>query len=671
VSKAPDAALQETLRRAIALIGEGRLDAAQASLEGDGGAALGTAVGQNIRGDIYLKQGRLAEALQAFDMAVRLAPSMPQAHGNRAAVLQEMNRAGEALAAIDRALRLKPDHAPAHFNRGNILRVLHRREEAIRAFDQALRGQPKFIDAMLNRGMVLSDSGRHLQALADFNNILAVQPRHAAALIGRASAFRGLGDYDNALTAISNALAIDPDNIEAVVVHFAILQDAQRYDEALALADRHLLRLPESGRFHTLRALALGKLGRHGEALAAADRAVALAPGDAEARTARTVALCELDRFVEARDEVEIARAAGGEGAAFQQALASVQTGLRDFDAALAAMERSIELEPNLVLAHYNYAFLLLSLRDFRRGFAEHEWRLKMKENVQPRMLSAAPPWRGEGVRGRKLLLYYEQGHGDTIQFTRYVRPLIERGATVTLVVQEALRRLYEANFPGVDVVSRLGARSGFDFQASLMSLAHLFDSTWETVPAAIPYLAADDARVAKWRERLGAGFRIGIVWQGNPKYKRDRTRSFRPHAFGPLAAVPGVRLVSLQTHGPADDLKTLPATMQVETLGEEVVNNPDGFREMAAVMANLDLLVTSDTGPAHLAGALGRPIFVALSDSPDWRWTYEGATTPWYPTMRLFRQETRGDWAGVFERIAAEVAPLAAAVSAGCGASR
>jgi hypothetical protein len=227
--------------------------------------------------------------------------------------------------------------------------------------------------------------------------------------------------------------------------------------------------------------------------------------------------------------------------------------------------------------------------------------------------------------------------------------------------VQEALRRLYEANFPGVDVASRLGARSGFDFQAPLMSLAHLFGSTWETVPATTPYLVADDARRAKWRERLGAGFKVGIVWQGNPKYKSDRTRSFRPHEFAPLAALPGVRLISLQTHGPADALKQLPAGMRVETLGEEVVNNPDGFREMAAVMANLDLLVTSDTGPAHLAGALARPIFVALSHSPDWRWTYEGETTPWYPTMRLFRQETPGDWPGVFARIAAEVARLAA----------
>jgi hypothetical protein len=169
-----------------------------------------------------------------------------------------------------------------------------------------------------------------------------------------------------------------------------------------------------------------------------------------------------------------------------------------------------------------------------------------------------------------------------------------------------------------------------------------------------VPYLVADDARVRKWRERLGDGYRIGINWQGNPKYPSDRLRSIPLAAFAPLAAIEGVRLISLQAQHGLDQLASLPPSMTVETLGEEIVANPDGFRDMAAVMANLDLLVTSDSAPAHLAGAMGRPVWVALRDRPDWRWLIEGSESPWYPTMRLFRQRRRGDWAGVFAEIAA-----------------
>ncbi|MCR4282694.1 MAG: hypothetical protein NUV72_06680, partial [Bauldia sp.] len=274
-----------------------------------------------------------------------------------------------------------------------------------------------------------------------------------------------------------------------------------------------------------------------------------------------------------------------------------------------------------------------------------------------------APLWRGENLEGTKLLVYAEQGHGDTIQFTRYLPEIAERGGTLTLLVQEPLRRLYEANFPGIDVTRSLGMRSGFDYQISLMSLPFVFGTTLETIPQNVPYLHADPARAEKWRERIGVdGFRVGIAWQGNPTYGRDRDRSIRVGEFAPLTAVNGVRLISLQWSGGAEQLKSLPGGMRVETLGEEIENNPDGFREVAAVMANLDLLIMSDTGPAHLAGALGRPVWVALNDRPDWRWMRQGSASPWYPTMRLFRQKTTGDWPGVFAEMAEELRRLVAA---------
>ena len=265
-----------------------------------------------------------------------------------------------------------------------------------------------------------------------------------------------------------------------------------------------------------------------------------------------------------------------------------------------------------------------------------------------------APLWNGE--EGGKVLLYSEQGAGDTIQFVRYAPLVAGLGGRVSMVVHESLRRLFAANFPDMDVSDDIGMRSGFDYQAPLMSLPHIFGTHSEAaIPHDVPYLTADPERVAKWGARLGGeGFKIGISWQGNSDYPSDQFRSIPLRCFAPLADVPGVRLISVQALWGLDQLQDLPAGMAVETLGEELVNNPDGFREMAAVIANLDLMIVSDSAPAHLAGALGRPVWVGLGKHPDWRWLTERTDSPWYPTMRLFRQSVRGDWAGVFAEIAA-----------------
>jgi hypothetical protein len=222
--------------------------------------------------------------------------------------------------------------------------------------------------------------------------------------------------------------------------------------------------------------------------------------------------------------------------------------------------------------------------------------------------------------------------------------------------LQPPLQAVARRALPGVDIADSVGLRSGFDYQISLMSLPHVLKTTAETLPGEVPYLAAEPAYVAKWRERLGAdGFKVGIVWQGNPDYPRDRYRSIALRHFAPLASVPGIRLISLQAFNGLDQLDALPEGMTVETLGEEI-GRPEGFDNLAGVMANLDLIVTSDTSAAHFAGALGRPVWVALRCRPDWRWMERRDDSPWYPTMRLFRQKTHGDWDGVFAEIAAEL---------------
>jgi hypothetical protein len=266
------------------------------------------------------------------------------------------------------------------------------------------------------------------------------------------------------------------------------------------------------------------------------------------------------------------------------------------------------------------------------------------------------PPWDGSPLDGRTILVHAEQGLGDTMQFLRYVPLVRRRGGRVILVCQPPLMRLL-SRVPGIERLVAWGEPlPEYDVQVPLMSLPGLFGTTLETVPAEVPYLDAEPALVEAWRHRLGsyAGFQVGIVWQGNPRFRFDRLRSIPLAQFAPLARVPGVHLLSLQKGPGRDQLAALPGSFPVTDLGHQLDETTGAFLDTAAVMKNLDLVITSDTVAAHLAGALGVPVWVALHDVPDWRWLLDREDSPWYPTMRLFRQTRPGQWEEVFERIAA-----------------
>jgi len=275
------------------------------------------------------------------------------------------------------------------------------------------------------------------------------------------------------------------------------------------------------------------------------------------------------------------------------------------------------------------------------------------------------PPWRGEVVDGRSILVHAEQGVGDTIQFIRYVPLLVQAGARVCLSLPRSLDRLTAGLPGGVQRLFDGDAVPPVDFHCPLLSLPRLFGTRIGSIPANVPYLAADPALAATWAQRLGprrAPRRVGVVWAGNPAYRKDRTRSPGLAALAPLFAVEGVEFVILQQgHGREDLRPGAPLPPLVSDPGTQVTD----FMDSAAIMEAVDLVISSCTAPAHLAGAIGRPVWVALQAVPDWRWGMAGEATPWYPTMRLFRQTSHGDWEGVFARMAAE---LAKAVSAAGG---
>jgi hypothetical protein len=385
------------------------------------------------------------------------------------------------------------------------------------------------------------------------------------------------------------------------------------------------------------------------DALASFDKTIALNPGDAMSHHQRGNALRDLGRLEEALESYDRALALRPGAAAIYNDRGNVLRNLHRWDEAILSYERAVELNPAFGRAAFSKATCLLRTGDFGEGLPLYEWR-KKKPGARYREYPW-PVWSGaESLDGRNLFIHAEQGLGDTIQFSRYALLARDKGAKVTLAVQDVLVRLLETIGPDIRIIGMTSQPPAFDCYGALLSMPLAFGTNLATCPARVPYLRAEQERVDHWQTRLGSdGFKIGICWHGKERANVGGGRSFPVRQFEKIAKLPGVRLISLQKNEGVEQLCDLPPDMKVETLGENFDAPPDAFIDTAAVMEVLDLVITLDTATAHLAGALGRPTWVALKYVPDWRWFIERTDSPWYPTMRLFRQPARNDWPGVF----------------------
>jgi tetratricopeptide (TPR) repeat protein len=427
-----------------------------------------------------------------------------------------------------------------------------------------------------------------------------------------------------------------------------------RYAEALDSFDAALGLRPKDADLWNSRAGALRKLGRLEESAAATREALRLKPRFAEAALNLGVALLKLDRCDEALAAFEAAGdARPGYGAAFNgQALALRALGR--LGEALAAFEAAEALGDREAVSGRGCVDLMLG--DFERGWEGYEARWVDGKSLAEALGARFPKWRGPGRAGERVLVMNDHGFGDTIQFCRYLPLMAAAGAEPTFLCPPRLHRLL-SSLTGIRLIAERSPSERFDAQIAVSSLPRAFATRLDNVPASVPYLAAEPERARKWAARIGAeGFKVGIVWQGNPNPEADMARSAPLAAFAPLAAIPGVRLISLQLGAGVGQLADLPAGMRVETLGDDFDAGPDGFVDTAAAMGALDLVVTCDTSVAHLAGALARPTWVALKQVAEWRWLRDRDDSPWYPTMRLFRQTRRGEWSDVFAAMTAEL---------------
>lgn len=501
-------------------------------------------------------------------------------------------------------------------------------EEAERLFRRIVRAEPDHAEALHCLGIALHRLGRHEQALGFLDRALRIDARNSQAENNRATVLNALKRPADALESLHRALALKPDDAQ---LHYNLgntLMVLQRNDEALAGFDRAIALDRDFRQAWQNRGIVLTRLGRPEEALATYDRLLALLPATgtimAEAQANKAWALDRLNRRAEA----------------------------------LAACDDALAVDPDHALAHWNAAPILLAMGDYERGWKEWEWRWHDPNFPGRKRNFQKPLWLGqESLAGRRILLHAEQGYGDSIQFCRYA-PLVKAlGAHVILEAPAPLLPLLRT-LDGVDALVALGdALPDYDMQTPLMSLGLAFGTRVDSVPASVPYLHADRAKLDEWRARLGPprGLRVGLAWSGNPVMPNDVVRSAPLKEIESLF-LPGVEYIAVQRDIRPQDLAAA-EKFDIRTFGAETKD----FSDAAALVSLMDVVISVCSGPAHLAGALGKPLWLMLYSATDWRWLMHREDSPWYPTARLFRQKTAMDWRELAERVRVELAQLVA----------
>jgi tetratricopeptide (TPR) repeat protein len=478
------------------------------------------------------------------------------------------------------------------------------------------------LDQLLQEAIAHHQSGRLAQAESLYREILRRDPRHVDALHLLGVIAYQVGRLDNAAELIRQAINLRPDFPDAYSNLGNIFKDKGQIDHAISAYRMAIACNPDIADVHYNLGVALKIKGQLEEAIAAHRLAIALEP-----------------RFTKAHFNLGNALADSG-----------------NLEQAIAAYRQAIALEPNLAEAHGNLAVALLLAGNMPEGWAEYEWRWKIKDFRSPRRNFTQPQWNGEDLAQRTILLHAEQALGDTILLVRYLPMVAHRAGNIVLECQPELNRLLNFNARGWQVISAGQPLPEFDVHCPLLSLPRALGTTLQTIPGQ-PYLRADKQGTELWHEKVAkdsSSIKVGLVWAGSGTLSND-ARSVNLATLAPLAALPGIHWYSLQKGPGATQAKNPPA-------GLELIDWKDQFQDFAdtaALIANLDLVISVDTAVAHLAGAMGRPVWVLLSTAMDWRWMLQRQDSPWYPTMRLFRQSKCGQWDDVVQRVKESLARL------------
>ncbi len=549
------------------------------------------------------------------------------------------------------------DTSPEHERSPQAADLRKREQEYRKILEKELRNT----QAWFSLGCLCAEQRRFAEAVANFRQTLQFEPSHAAAHLLLGNALLQLGHYADAEDAYLHCLKLQPQRVEAMVNLGYALGEQEKFDEAIDCYERARALAPTIPEIHHNLGNMLREKNRLDEALASYDQALKLRPDYTKAHINKGIALARCCQVNEAVESLRRGVALQPDFAEAHNSLGTALFAQGRLNEAEAAYARALELNPDYPDTYWNQSLVRLLRGDYERGWQEYEWRWRCKKRV-PLPAFSEPRWDGSSLAGQTILLYAEQGLGDTLHFVRYAVQVKERGGRVILQCQGSIIPLLTRT-PGIDGLVAWGAiPPRFDVWLPLMSLPAVFRSTLATIPASIPYVFTDPSRSEQWRLRLApvSGFTIGIAWQGSTQHAWDRHRSTSLAQFAPLAQIPGVQLISLQKNTGGAEANQDECPFPLISFGDWL-DRDGAFTDTAAIIQNLDLVITVDTAVAHLAGALGRPTWIALHRTPDWRWLLDRTDTPWYPTVRLFRQRTAGEWSPVFQEIAAQLSDLVA----------
>ncbi|KJC50281.1 hypothetical protein UB31_13065 [Bradyrhizobium sp. LTSP849] len=610
-------------------------------------------------GDALAVKGEHAGAVAAFQRALRRQGNDAGLHNKLGVALGELSRFDEAEAAYRRAIALDAHLTRACFNLAVALAEQGRLAEAEDAYRAVIAREPAYHGVWLNLGNVLADQNRLGEAVAAYRRGLEVDPDDVGLLCNLGAALYRHGLLEDAIVQYRRAILLVPDNIAALRLLGLVLHEARHLHEAAEIYRQTFALDPADHMIATNLGACLSDLGALDDAVAACEQALLLKLDHAPAYTNLGIIFEKQERVA---DAVAAHRCAVAADPAYAKGYANLAVALRnagELDEALTVSARAVALAPEQPLAQYNHAHFLLMNGHFAEGFEAYRWRRKCKTLSDGDPTFNEPEWQGEPLEGRTLLVLAEYGLGDALHFVRYLPMVTGKGGKIILQVQPALASLLR-QLPDVTVIPRGEVLPPFDLQLPLMSLPRIFGTTLDNLPADIPYLHPDCEKLLRWRAALGrvAGLKVGVAWAGNPRHKGDRQRSLSAEAVLPRLVMPGVQLYSLQKEPRPEDGEVLAA------LRNDVIDLAPmlgDFADTAAAVAALDLVIAVDTSVAHLAGALGRPVWMLTPYALDWRWLRDREDSPWYPTMRLFRQRRPREWDDPLMRLSAALAVLAA----------
>jgi tetratricopeptide (TPR) repeat protein len=561
---------------------------------------------------------RPTEALDRFTQALEINPRAFETWNNRGTVFNDLKRYDEAIADFNKANDLKLNYAEAFHNKGKSLSALRRSAEALAAFDAAVTLKPDLIEAWLGRAHEHFKLNHFEQAIDGYSKVLGFEANSTTALLGRGNSLFMLKRYEEALADLRRACTLDAGVAEIWLGLGNVFCDLRRYNDALETCEKALSLKPDLADAWLCRGNTLCESGRHIDAISAYDHALTLEPALVSAWLGRGRALFSLNRHSDS----------------------------------LLSLDKAIELDPEFAEPRYNKSLVALSLGDYESGWALYEWRWKVRTFPSPQRHFKQPLWLGDReMRNQTILVHSEQGFGDAIQFYRYMSLLRNEGCTIVAEVQRDLAPLLQAGHDDVRVISRGDMLPHFDVHCPFMSLPLAFQTTLRSIPQRGPYVFADNQKLIKWRQNLKKDGRpkIGVAWSGN-SYP-DPNRSI---PAGELSTIWDAQAEwhSLQKEIRPSDLSSLPHVHNHSAALHD-------FSDTAALIFAMDLIITIDTAVAHLAGALGKPVWILLPYHADFRWLRDEETSPWYPTARLFRQRTAGDWSEPLRQVADKLKTL------------